>query len=263
MEEKEVQVVNKVKGSIITDGLSAQLNERINELNNAHQAIGKLEGELKVAYNEINTMAQDADRAVDEASTKVEIVVIDKKTQGMIINPFDNLLGLLRGGNGVERITIGKDDVSTLANAAVVGKAKEDVEAADQKVKKAEDSLKIVEKAATRNEKAAEKQYNELKESLKKDTDKAVNRAERDNLNKIAELELDTTALKQENDLLVDEKNNLSKERDLALEVQQHTIRMLKNQITILKRPAKDMLKAIQTRLGDWYFTRKIKRLES
>jgi len=249
--------------SIVSD----KMLNKVDDLTEANRMIGQLEGELKVANQAIDQALVDNERELEEASTQVDITVTNTGNSGghrLERTPFGDIIhNITNNPSSIENLTIDKGDLNELADAAVKGQAKKDVDAAEKAKQDAEDKLKIVEKTAKRNEDRATKRLEEGQKELKKSIESAVERAEKQSTREIADLALDVKALHKENTLLVDEKDVLAKERDLALEAMDAQIRLLKKKIEIIENPTSNLLKSIANRLGSYYFNRKINRLEA
>ena len=63
--------------------------------------------------------------------------------------------------------------------------------------------------------------------------------------------------------MLVDERLTITKERDLAFEVQTTKLRMKDNMIAILQRDTKTIFESIANRIAYWNYSRKLHRLSS
>ena len=169
----------------------------------------------------------------------------------------------LKNPSHIKIIKTDKTNLNKLADAGVKAQAIQDIKEAEEKAENAKVKLEKVEKSCKRDVELAQKMIKDSDKSRKEAIEKAVDNAERQNTRAIAEHKLTIKGLEKEADLLVDEKSNLAKERDLSLEAQSHKIRLLENAIEILKRTPQSILDSIKNRTSYWFYNRKITRLES
>jgi hypothetical protein len=257
--ENEIKLVSNVEGSVITDNVMESLDRRSAQMAEAGRKVGQLEGELEVAKQLLEQAIEEGEEKARKASEEVTVIV---KSEGERV--YDLYEGWIKTPDNIKKvITTQKTDLDKLANAAVKAQAAKDVEEAEKKVKVLEEKVEAAKKAQIRSEETAAKMVKEVTDSQKKQIELAIEKAERQNLRTIADLKLEVKSLHKEADLMVDEKNNLARERDLALEVVDAQLRMRDNLIEILERDTKTILGSIQKRIAYWNYNRKIKRLES
>ena len=183
---------------------------------------------------------KDHECELEEAKTTVEVVVknVDAvRTSGTIYDPFfDRLTHCTANGNSdFERISINKGNLKELADAAVIGQAKADVEKAEKAQKKAEAELKSHGDFVNAELKRADKIAEGARKEVKKKVEEAIQRAERSNLSKIGELETDIKGLEHENDLMLDQRRLVEQESDLTIAALNKQISLLNSKIEILE----------------------------
>lgn len=256
--KNEVKLVNEVEGSILNNEVMGMIGSSADFAIDQAKQIGELKGELKVAEQLIDQGIVDAQKAVQEADTHLTVTVCN---QGNKV--YDDYRGWMIEPTLIKHIQLEKGDLNKIADTAVKAQALKDVEAADKKAEEAKDKMDIMEKTCKRNEERAKNNMEDYTKSAKETIQKAVDSAEKQNVRNIASLEADKKALTKEADLLVDERDNMAVERDIALEAQEHQIRLLKNRINILTNGSKNILDHIKNRVNAWSYNRTIKRLSS
>ena len=258
--DKEIRLVNNVEGSIVSD---AMLN-KVDVIQKQAVEIGQLKGDLRYANDFANLMDEDHARELSEASTTVRVEFSkdakSNESRSMILDMWGRLVYRTENDpQSIKSIVVDKIKLEELASAAAIGEAKKKEDAAQEKLDKAE----VIEKRAKDMDKLYRKDIEVIRKDQKNAIERAVEYSEKKNVKEIKALELDIKALMTEADLLVDERSNLAKERDLAFETMDRQLNLYKNLIDILKRPAKTIVASINARLHNWYFTKRINRLNS
>lgn len=263
MEESKV-LIAQTEGSVLSDTAVRTTAENLDIMRQQAQTIGELRGELKVAEELIDRANLDYEKDLDEAKKIVDIVIKSpgavKQRTSVYHDPWGGIIqSVVDDPANVEVVTKNIEDLKELADATVTAEAKLATDEAEKVKKDAEHTKKSAENLV----KEAEKKMDALRKKQIEVTQKAVDSAERDNLRSIADLKLEIQALQKEADLMLDEKRNLAKERDLALEAKEAQLNLYRNRLNILERSPKRVLESIKSKIYDGWFRRRIKRLES
>jgi hypothetical protein len=197
------------ENSIVSD----KVMNKVDDLVEANRMIGQLEGEKTAMIAKAEAAEKEWSRKLEEAETIATVefasgggtsTTIGTDRWGYAISTTTN------NPQKVDSIKVNKGDLSDLADAAVKGQAKKDVEKAEKEAKAAKDALELMQKRAVKDQERHDKEINDAQKSLKKSIEAAVERETKQNKKEINELTLELKASKQEADLLVDERDNLS-----------------------------------------------------
>jgi len=251
------EIINKIEGTVLSD----KALDKVDVIREQAEEIGQLKGELEVASQEIFYIKKETDRQLEEAQKAVTVIIENEGNFNSLTNskpqairtstfhdPFGEMLSKLTNSIGKVKVTTKNiDDLPALADAIVKSDADKAVTAANKKADSAE-------KAKT----AAEKDLKFYRDEESKVIDKAIDRAERGNIKRIDTLELEvkasaatTEALKREHDVFIDE-------RDLAIEVMQHEVDVLKQRLTLKSLDPKTIIEKITNRMTSWFYSKKI-----
>lgn len=254
--EKEIKLVNNVEGSIVSDKMNDTLDMRASDMAEAGRLVGNLEGELKVANQLIEQNIKDTDRKLTEASNKV---VLDVVAEGNLV--YDDFRGWVKNPGYIKKMSISNANVYDLADAAVKSQALKDVEKANKDVEAIKEKMEAMEATHKRNEKRSQEQVNNAEKTKKKAIEDGIERAEKQNIRTIGELNLEIKALNKEHDIMVDKFDLLEKERDLALEAQQADMAILQKKIDILEANKQDWKNKIANLFHSWKFRSRLNNI--
>ena len=118
------------------------------------------------------------------------------------------------------------------------------VDEAGEKIKKIENKLK-------ENDEYVKQQLESAQKTRKEEIEAAVTKAERSNLSKIDDLNVQIKALNKENDLMLDYQRMLNQEKDLLTEAYDKKINMLKRSIELLEQAKSG---SILDRVNNWMY---------
>lgn len=241
--------VIKQEGTVLTDRSVDILMSGSQDLADAYREIGKLQGKLDVAELKLHNL--NAEKA-EHITVKVE-----RDTTRI----WDNYKGWISNPAEVQWITMPNTDIDKIADVAVKAQALKDVEKATKNAEEAEAKAKRAGELLKSAQEKADKEVAKAKEEQKQKIEEAVRREQRQDKSKIADLELQVKALNHENDLMLDERNNIIAERNLALEVKEKQIKLLEDRINVLSTTTDGLLNKIKDVTNSWNFIRRIKRI--
>lgn len=241
--------VIKQEGTVLTDRSMDVLLSGSQDLAEAHQQIGVLQGKLDVA-----------EQKLEEATKANDVIHVAVSTENKV---YKDYRGWVNEPTEIRHITFPNDDITKIADAAVKAQALKDVEEANNKADEAKASVEAYKDRVKSIQERSDKELKKLKDEQKAEIEKAVKKAERSNLDNIADLEIKIKTLNHENDLMVDERVNLVIERNLLLEAKEKQLSLLKDRIKVLETPIKGLLAKATSLMDSWTFRNRIKRVNS
>jgi hypothetical protein len=248
MSEQTTQIVEKATPVVLSDSLVS----KVDVIQQQAQRIGQLEGENEIFRNNFEVATAKFQEELDKTAKEVTVVIKDGRYSSSATSswqdPFQMIVEKLTGGANVEVITKNVDSLEELANASVQGDAKKEVEKAQKAQKEAE-----------KLEKFAKDRLKEYKANAEKETEEAIEKAEKRNLKKIADLELLIKALRKQQDLDDLEYSSLQAKYDLVVEEADKREKLFRKQIALLAEPAKNTLINAMAKVQYWWAGRMLK----
>lgn len=226
-------VAEKTNGSIVTDGLSKELNGRVDDLIKANEQNGILKGRINVLENEL----YKAEEELAKAEKQVIVTVKPDTKSSSISLEYDPWTSCWKEQKSsiLETKTINLDSITELANNTVLDKANE-------KVKKAEKQVESI-----------KEEMEELEKDLKRREDKLDKTIERAITNETNNLKSELTEVKnnlKENEAIVTdlraENSLLRTEMEIITKAFNKEIDRLTELNTLLNKKSKNIVKTLR-----------------
>lgn len=258
MKESKI-LVQETNGSVVSDAAVNILQGEARNVAELSRKVGQLEGQLSVA----NSRAMDLEQQLQNQEKQVTVTVRmdgDGSDNSVIkYDPWSRFWKTTTSSRKTAYIdkikTINMDDLATLVNNAVKDEADQLVKDADKEIQKANKKAEDAEKILKTYKEDYSNQLKQLDEKVKK----AVERAEKNNLETINELKIEVSRKDKQLESNARELKLFVEERDLLLESMNVELDFLRKHVELLKTKPADLFNKLRNIFVTYRYNRRIK----